>query len=678
MGDMIESLESCLSNHECKERLKSCIADDSQVDFSGICRIHVTHRLFDWLMPPNQNGSETSTGTGFVLDTFASSNETTTYIVTAHHVVRHAVNIHVVFPSLLKAKQIPVRIVGVNVDMDVALLVASIGDAQIEPLKQGSSDSMRPPASVTAHGFALGDPHLQTTKGVISARVNVPTSRLQTDVAVYGGNSGGPVLDHNKRVVGIVQSGMTQAKNINYVVPIDEAVVICQRVRAKYERAARPDAPFVVDRTLSLNSTFARCNSVLSQDSLGMYCTGVDPRVEMPQTLAAAFENARGDAAATRLLEKMTEPRGAMTRPRWYRALQDAALQLQPNDLSQAKLAEVVDRLRNRNALRVGDIVTHITIGEKEFEIDMQQNCKFDFFPDARINFRSYFDRLDPGTSIVLNVRRGDDSSLRLTVDLQPVMQLYRELSADVDPVPYYVFAGVFVMTLTHNHVDAFPRFGLDSVFRRPDARYLSALIITAILPESPFKTDETIGVGDLVVGVNNYAVSTLDDLREAHERCSSHEHITLRVRDGNIASVTCPDLDKADDLIRREYGDKYVGMHTYNFVDTLAPLKTSPIDAKPENSAPSEMSSLAESALTESADDAQSNLSSNASSVPTHLILRELEQLKKVVTRKRAAKQQRDERRHDERRRDEPRLTPESSVVSSTAPTPYTPQAAR
>ena len=49
---------------------------------------------------------------------------------------------------------------------------------------------------------------------------------IQTDAAANPGNSGGPALDRNGRVVGVLVSGA--GENINFAVPIGRA---CARLR---------------------------------------------------------------------------------------------------------------------------------------------------------------------------------------------------------------------------------------------------------------------------------------------------------------------------------------------------------------------------------------------------------------------------------------------------------------
>ena len=61
------------------------------------------------------------------------------------------------------------------------------------------------------------------TSGVVG---RVASDEIQTDAAAYPGISGGPAVDAEGRVVGIVSSG--EGENLNFLVPVNRA---CNRLR---------------------------------------------------------------------------------------------------------------------------------------------------------------------------------------------------------------------------------------------------------------------------------------------------------------------------------------------------------------------------------------------------------------------------------------------------------------
>ena len=136
-------------------------------------------------------------------------------------------------------------------------------------LKIGDSDRLKMLKKVMAFGYALGKPHMQSTAGVVSGRIAKP-SRLQIDVAVNP-QLGGPLLDEDGHVVGIVTPGMSNAQNINYAVPFVESLIVAKRIdrhsQAQTQLSIQPSSEgrFAVwpHHLPRLNCRFTRANAVL-------------------------------------------------------------------------------------------------------------------------------------------------------------------------------------------------------------------------------------------------------------------------------------------------------------------------------------------------------------------------------------------------------------------------------
>ena len=564
-----DAILECMHDTRFKKRISE-LQSINELQSSNICRIHVHARSFDWTQPPNRNKGGSGTGTGFMLNCFPPSAhaQKEVYILTAHHVVAHSVQIKVNF-SKIDSEYIDAVLVGCNADMDIAMLAVSneifvkkIEELSTAGLVVGSSDVIHSPASVTAHGFALGKPHMQTTKGVVSGRIDGP-SRLQTDVAVNPGNSGGPLLNEQNEVIGVVTSGMMDVQGINYVAPIDECVVILRRILQKWKGSRH----VVPDRLPSLNCSFTKANRVLLKDicKSGVFCSSVHPLVEFPQSAEAAVRNLRRHASDDESVRtcidylntrpKLDEP---MTRDAWARLFIENS--------TCRDMQTLLAMLRN-DTLMEGDIVCHMEVRGKKYEIDLQMTCKFEFWQDS-IGFTSILDRLtctddDDGDTIKFDVFRGTLPHT-ISMRLDPNRNIFRKIHADVEPVEYMALSGVFCMPLFHNHVPLFRREPLHTLMARPSSRHLSVLVITHILPESPFNECETISAGDVLVGINNHTVHTVDDCRRAWEAEMKKSVITLRMRDGSLATASARQIADADVLIQKEYNSsEYIGHNT-------------------------------------------------------------------------------------------------------------------
>lgn len=187
-----------------------------------------------------QGQSGTATGSGFVYD-----NDS--HILTNNHVIADASKITVVTSnnSILRAK-----LVGADPETDLAVLKV---DKKLTPLKLGNSSLLKVGQPVVAIGSALAlDGGPTVTTGVVSALNRVqsePSSNpyqagaelsglIQTDAAVNPGNSGGPLLDLQGKVIGINTLGARTTQNgemvqgINFAISINTARDVADKLIA--------------------------------------------------------------------------------------------------------------------------------------------------------------------------------------------------------------------------------------------------------------------------------------------------------------------------------------------------------------------------------------------------------------------------------------------------------------
>src|SRR5262245_4382412 len=195
------------------------------------------------------------TGSGFVWDDDGR-------IVTNYHVVQDTLQVSSdgtvsVSPSarirITLADRPPtehVRLVGVAPDHDLAVLqVLGIPSDKLRKITVGSSADLEVGQTV----YAIGNPFGQTltfTHGIVSAldrEIQSVTDRpitgvIQTDASLNPGNSGGPLLDREGRLVGVntaIASPSGGSVGIGYAIPVDTVnQVVTQLIQTG--RAARP------------------------------------------------------------------------------------------------------------------------------------------------------------------------------------------------------------------------------------------------------------------------------------------------------------------------------------------------------------------------------------------------------------------------------------------------------
>jgi S1-C subfamily serine protease len=160
----------------------------------------------------------TSIGSGFA----AWREDGATYLVTAYHVVEDVPGVYVTVSR--KGGSWSGEISGVDPKHDLAVVRISGRPANAEPLWQSARTT--PPR--TGHELLLvGSPfglEGSVTTGVVS---RVTKDYIQTDAAANPGNSGGPALDKEGHIVGVLVSG--GGENINFAIPIRH---VCSKLRA--------------------------------------------------------------------------------------------------------------------------------------------------------------------------------------------------------------------------------------------------------------------------------------------------------------------------------------------------------------------------------------------------------------------------------------------------------------
>jgi S1-C subfamily serine protease len=153
------------------------------------------------------------------------------HIVTNAHVVEGARKIEVSFSNRDKVEA---RLVGQDPSTDLAVLKVDVDARALTPLQLGNSDGARVGDSVVAIGNPLGLER-SVTAGIVSALHRPLTAPndftiddlIQTDAAINSGNSGGPLLGANGRVIGVntaIATGNTGARGnigIGFAVPIN-------------------------------------------------------------------------------------------------------------------------------------------------------------------------------------------------------------------------------------------------------------------------------------------------------------------------------------------------------------------------------------------------------------------------------------------------------------------------
>jgi serine protease Do len=181
---------------------------------------------------PRQPQRRVSSGSGFIITEDG-------YILTNNHVVEGATKLEV---TLDTGEKFEADVIGTDPMIDLGLIKIDPKGKKLPTIPLGDSDSLKVGQWVMAVGNPLALERTVTVGVVSGKKRQVPigdtipalANFIQTDAAINFGNSGGPLLDSQGRVVGINTAIFRGelAEGIGFAIPINEARKAAEELRA--------------------------------------------------------------------------------------------------------------------------------------------------------------------------------------------------------------------------------------------------------------------------------------------------------------------------------------------------------------------------------------------------------------------------------------------------------------
>ena len=196
------------------------------------------HQFRQQQQPRQQKQIRRGQGSGFIITSDG-------FILTNNHVVEGAEKITV---KLSDDKELQAKVIGADPATDIAVIKVDVNN--LPTVQLGDSDKLKVGEWVLAIGNPFGLSHT-VTAGIVSAkgRSNLNLANveyqdfIQTDAAINLGNSGGPLIDIDGKVVGINSAilggggdgymGYMGNMGIGFAIPINMAKYVYDKIKAE-------------------------------------------------------------------------------------------------------------------------------------------------------------------------------------------------------------------------------------------------------------------------------------------------------------------------------------------------------------------------------------------------------------------------------------------------------------
>ncbi|MDQ3367726.1 MAG: trypsin-like peptidase domain-containing protein [Myxococcota bacterium] len=183
--------------------------------------------------------ADVALGTGFLIEAGG------VFVLTNDHIAAASSELRVV---LAGGTEVPAKVIGRDVRLDLALLAVDVPRLQALPL--GDSDDLQVGEWLVVLGNPFGD-EVSAAVGIVSAtgretagslvpgRAMGYRTFLQTDARIHRGNAGGPVVDTAGQVIGVAVATSDRPGELSFAIPINRVkeVIVALRDHGQVARS---------------------------------------------------------------------------------------------------------------------------------------------------------------------------------------------------------------------------------------------------------------------------------------------------------------------------------------------------------------------------------------------------------------------------------------------------------
>ena len=519
---------------------------------NSVVQIFVTRGEYNILEPYATPTIREARGSGFLITDEG-------HILTNAHVVAGLIRCYV-RSEQSENQNIRVDLIAVCPNKDVAMLKCHPDDlgllGEYQPMEFADDHHLDPMSKVMAVGYPLGRERIKFTEGITSGYEtsdaegdNGPQSYIQIDAALNPGNSGGPLINQEGKVVGINSAGIPSAQNTNFAIPTRVVLSVARELFARdngtplrdNDRSREGLTPLrkIVEPT-SLGMTFQRVTNahfeqigfVNEADIIGLRVKDVVPGCPFKEIRA-------GDI---------------------LRAISYA-------DPYNHDSAFDIDNYRDGQCIRCGDEAdTGIEISRTD-TIRLFVNSVYDkeseFTSGRKVSLKEMMDGIPIDTPLTLEIVRPSlkgsatqkivtTSGIFRSVDSMKIVKVY----PPIDKLDYLLFGGAVWVPLNANLVEALATTKYICEFQSFDKRYQRRVIVTRIFPMTDIATMESVNPTESITMIDKTKIETLEDMKEALlASARKGKYVTITLHSGKEIILDIRRSASQDREVRKQFG---------------------------------------------------------------------------------------------------------------------------